>query len=452
MDAHRFDRIARTLGARPSRRTALRALAAVLGGLPGGLVAGEVAACPRQRRCGEDDCCRGGKVCRNDHCRSCETDEECQNTYGFDLPVCVSGACAQCADVSGGASGDEICRFIQGTGNFCIANKCVECRRDGDCPADSPLCLDGTCADCRADADCTPDRCPGSDCPFCVAKFCRQCRSAADCPEGQRVCAPNGFCVERCRNDSQCPERQVCDARGRACVDHCQSGRKDGDETDKDCGGDRCPKCRLGQGCREGRDCVTGLCFNPPNGVCACTVDAHCPFDRPFCDSPVCVQCRVPEDCPATRPVCTRDGDCIARCARSNQCPVGQVCRRDGRCGPCQEDGDCPRGHLCEGGRCVDCLGGQGTGANRLGATGGQCADRCANGVQDGNETDVDCGGGRCPRCEFGQRCIDDSDCRISHDGRGHCGAIGSERRCAECFRDEHCPGDGICSGHVCDD
>jgi hypothetical protein len=39
----------------------------------------------------------------------------------------------------------------------------------------------------------------------------------------------------------------------------------------------------------------------------------------------------------------------------------------------------------------------------------------CVNGVQDGNETDVDCGGNDelCPtRCEEGQKCLQDSDCQ----------------------------------------
>ncbi|KAH8049699.1 hypothetical protein JL722_11765 [Aureococcus anophagefferens] len=36
----------------------------------------------------------------------------------------------------------------------------------------------------------------------------------------------------------------------------------------------------------------------------------------------------------------------------------------------------------------------------------------CANGVLDGAETDVDCGGGVCPACGFGATCEETSDCR----------------------------------------
>jgi hypothetical protein len=35
----------------------------------------------------------------------------------------------------------------------------------------------------------------------------------------------------------------------------------------------------------------------------------------------------------------------------------------------------------------------------------------CANGIKDGSETDVDCGGGDCPACEDGKKCAEDADC-----------------------------------------
>ena len=40
------------------------------------------------------------------------------------------------------------------------------------------------------------------------------------------------------------------------------------------------------------------------------------------------------------------------------------------------------------------------------------CAEStCEDGVQNGNETDVDCGGGDCPGCNTGETCVDDADC-----------------------------------------
>jgi hypothetical protein len=36
----------------------------------------------------------------------------------------------------------------------------------------------------------------------------------------------------------------------------------------------------------------------------------------------------------------------------------------------------------------------------------------CTDGVKNGQETDVDCGGGTCPPCVAGRRCLVDGDCQ----------------------------------------
>jgi hypothetical protein len=41
----------------------------------------------------------------------------------------------------------------------------------------------------------------------------------------------------------------------------------------------------------------------------------------------------------------------------------------------------------------------------------GQCQPSCSNGIQDGNETGVDCGGGTCPACALGGGCLQNTDC-----------------------------------------
>ena len=35
----------------------------------------------------------------------------------------------------------------------------------------------------------------------------------------------------------------------------------------------------------------------------------------------------------------------------------------------------------------------------------------CSNGVRDGDETDIDCGGGACPACANGRACVAARDC-----------------------------------------
>jgi len=59
--------------------------------------------------------------------------------------------------------------------------------------------------------------------------------------------------------------------------------------------------------------------------------------------------------------------------------------------------------------------------------------DTCANGVKDVLETDVDCGGGACPRCrQVGQICTSRNDCYSARCASGTCQACldNSEAQC----------------------
>jgi hypothetical protein len=48
--------------------------------------------------------------------------------------------------------------------------------------------------------------------------------------------------------------------------------------------------------------------------------------------------------------------------------------------------------------------------------TAGVCvgAASCTDGIEDGAETDVDCGGNACAPCAVGKKCLVDSDCLTS--------------------------------------
>lgn len=72
----------------------------------------------------------------------------------------------------------------------------------------------------------------------------------------------------------------------------------------------------------------------------------------------------------------------------------------------CSNEGEaCPRGEDCVTGVCADEI----------------CqAPACDDGVPNGDETDVDCGG-RCPGCDYCGVCADDGDCR---------GRLCESRRC----------------------
>jgi hypothetical protein len=62
-------------------------------------------------------------------------------------------------------------------------------------------------------------------------------------------------------------------------------------------------------------------------------------------------------------------------------------------------------------------------------------APTCNDGVKNGNETDVDCGGGTCPDCAYGQSCAVDADCEVPQFGTSAC----CENICAECCDHTDC-------------
>jgi hypothetical protein len=58
----------------------------------------------------------------------------------------------------------------------------------------------------------------------------------------------------------------ICDGAGTCQVATCVDGRKDGSETDTDCGGLNCAPCATGNQCLVGKDCNSGVCG--ANSIC----------------------------------------------------------------------------------------------------------------------------------------------------------------------------------------
>lgn len=88
-----------------------------------------------------------------------------------------------------------------------------------------------------------PNKCNGQ----CVnlhedEQNCGRCGNACDSSE---VCH-NGRCVSSSNNNKAT----------------CTDGKKDGKETDIDCGGPTCPACTYGKTCKKGTDCSSGVCVN----------------------------------------------------------------------------------------------------------------------------------------------------------------------------------------------
>lgn len=112
----------------------------------------------------------------------------------------------------------------------------------------------------------------------------------------------------------------------------CTDKLKNGDESDVDCGGEKCPGCTLHSHCASASDCAEGL----------------------GCGG----------------------GQCSA-CSDSAQCRTGQLCK-DGLCSGCAGDAECPAGSTCETGACRVCPGATGAVDTKTDARNcGRCGNAC---------------------------------------------------------------------------
>src|SRR5206468_537518 len=63
-----------------------------------------------------------------------------------------------------------------------------------------------------------------------------------------------------------------------------------------------------------------------------------------------------------------------------------------------------------------------GTDCRTLSCSGTVClVDTCNDGIRNGAETDVDCGGGKCRQCSVGQTCAAGADCLSRSCAGGKC-------------------------------
>jgi hypothetical protein len=140
--------------------------------------------------------------------------------------------------------------------------------------------------------------------------------------------------------------------------------------------------------------------------------------------------CSSATECPG------EDTTCAQRTCEGGQCGIepagedtpcteagGQVCDGEGQCVECNSAVQCDTGEACQQHLCV--------------------SQACANDVKDGNETDVDCGGGDCPPCQNTEECLVYSDCQSrfcdTSGGGGGSGGSGTAGVCAPCTDDNDC-------------
>lgn len=177
-------------------------------------------------------------------------------------------------------------------------------------------------------------------------------KPGAGCDQnGGKVCDDKGDCVE-CLTSADCATPGALCSSGACVPSTCDNMKKDGTETDVDCGGPQCLGCPDGGACATPSDCMSGIC---KDGAC----------EAPTCDDTV----KNGEE---------TDADC-----------GGPACP------DCPDDKGCEVPTDCESGVCnVVCQ-----------------APTCMDLVKNAAETDTDCGGGSCPGCGKGKTCKVTSDC-----------------------------------------
>jgi hypothetical protein len=196
----------------------------------------------------------------------------------------------------------------------------------------------------------------------------------------------------------------------------CTDGVQNGTETGLDCGGATCPACPAGQGCSTSTDCQSLVCVATDAGANVC-LGATCSdgvkngtetdVDCGGGTCPACSNgkaCQVSSDCQSV--------DCVSGVCSAPSCHDGV---QDGQetdvdcggpsCAPCQPTQGCQQSRDCTSFFCT---------LNDAG-TGGTCAyPSCSDGVLNGNEVGIDCGGGVCPGCLAGGPCNVANDCSAS--------------------------------------
>jgi peptidoglycan-associated lipoprotein len=89
---------------------------------------------------------------------------------------------------------------------FCVGNKCQQCRDSNDCPA-GQSCKAGKCdaipGYCRSKADCPANQ-------ECIASKCKACANDKECPGGQHCVKGTCTAKKPCKSDNDCPQDEDC--------------------------------------------------------------------------------------------------------------------------------------------------------------------------------------------------------------------------------------------------
>jgi hypothetical protein len=332
-------------------------------------------------------------------------------------PICKAMVCRPCTssadDAECAAAYHDRPKCDVPSGMCVASSQCTDGIKDGaetDVDCGGPVCM--RCAVgqlCNTNSDCASAVCNAMT-HICAASQCSDgikdgAETDVDC--GGPVCVRCSV-GQLCNTGSDCASA-LCNATTHTCVaSQCSDGVEDGAETDVDCGGPVCMRCSVGQRCNTGSDCASTLC-NAITHTCAVSQCSDGVKDGAEtdvdCGGPVCMRCSVGQRC-------NTGSDCTSTlCNASTHTCVASQCEdgmRDGMetdvdcggpvCSPCSLSKTCKTG--------TDCVSGVCNVPQQI------CvASQCEDGVRDNTETDIDCGGATCPRCALGHTCYIDADC-----------------------------------------
>lgn len=236
----------------------------------------------------------------------------------------------------------------------------------------------------------TSDTGPGgtttSDMPPCAMECCSDLDCATSADLCQVVSCQAGKCVAETIVTGDAPTQIPGDCKRVSCEGGIATSVNDATDTfddGNDCTNDECnnglPNTNETGG---GSPCVfelgAGICNG--KGKCVqCTSNAHCPIEKPKCNTNYFL--------------------CIPSTCDNNDLDPGES---DQDCG-----GDCPP---CDTGQ--SCMVSSDCASNACGAETKAClAPTCSDGIKNGDEGDVDCGNNCAARCAAGQGCDNDNDC-----------------------------------------
>jgi hypothetical protein len=203
---------------------------------------------------------------------------------------------------------------------------------------------DGAAYEDNDDADVYDDGNPCTDDKCDKGSSVTVARMGISCGTGNMVCDGNKQCVD-CIDDKPCVASGKKCTQGRCTFSTCANAKQDGTETAPDCGGFDCNPCDDGKTCKGDLDCASNNCTQGTKTCGSTCTDNKRDGDETGtdCGGAVCVQARQ-------------------ACADGYGCKLPR---------------DCMSG-VCKAGKCQQ--------------------PNCTDGVKNGAETGIDCGGS-CGSC-----------------------------------------------------